>query len=45
MGEKRNASSVLVAKPYGKGPTGKSRHRWVDNIEIYLGEVGWSVVD
>jgi hypothetical protein len=39
MGEKRNAYRLLV------GPLGRPRRRWVDNIRIDLGEVGWGDVD
>jgi hypothetical protein len=45
MGEKRNAYRLLVGKKEGKRPLGRSRHRWVDNIRMYLGEVGWGDVD
>jgi hypothetical protein len=45
MGEKRNADRLLVGKPEGKRPLGKPRHRWVDNIRMDLGEVGWGDVD
>jgi hypothetical protein len=45
MGEKRNAYRLLVGKPEGKRPLGRSRHRWVDNIRMDLGEVGCSDVD
>jgi hypothetical protein len=45
MGEKRNAYRLLVGKPEGKRPLGRPRRRWVDNIWIYLGEVGWGDVD
>jgi hypothetical protein len=31
MGEKKNANRVLVEKPEGKRPLGRSRRRWVDN--------------
>jgi len=31
---------VLVGKPEGKRPLGRSRRRWVDNIRIDLQEVG-----
>jgi 3-oxoacyl-ACP reductase-like protein len=31
---------VLVGKPEGERPLGKSRHRWEDNSKIDLGEVG-----
>jgi hypothetical protein len=43
MGEKRNAYRLLVGKPEEKRPLG--RRRWVDNIRIDLGEVGWGDVD
>jgi hypothetical protein len=45
MGEKRNAYRLLVGKPEGKKPLGRSRCRWVDNIRMDLEEVGWSDVD
>jgi hypothetical protein len=45
MGEKRNACRSLVGKPEGNRPLGRPRRRWVDNIRIDLGEVGWSDVD
>jgi hypothetical protein len=44
MGEKRNAYRLLVGKPEGKRPQGRPRHRWVNNIRMDLGEVGWSDV-
>jgi hypothetical protein len=44
-GEKRNAYRLLVGKSEGKRPLGRSRHRWVDNISMDLGEVGWGDVD
>jgi hypothetical protein len=45
MGEKRKAYRLLVGKPEGKRPLGRSRRRWVDNIRMDLGEVGWGDVD
>jgi transcription termination factor 2 len=45
MREKRNAYMLLVGKPEGKRPLGRQRHRWVDNIRMDLGEVGWDDVD
>jgi hypothetical protein len=30
-----------VGRPEGKRPLIRPRHRWVDNIEIYLREIGW----
>jgi hypothetical protein len=45
MGEKRKAYRLLVGKLEGKRPLGIPRCRWVDNIRIDLGEVGWGDVD
>jgi hypothetical protein len=45
MGEKRNAYRLLVGKPEGKRPLGRPRCRWVDNIRMDLGEMGWGDVD
>jgi hypothetical protein len=45
MGEKRNAYRLLVGKPEGKRPLRRPRHRWVDNIRMDVGEVGWGDVD
>jgi hypothetical protein len=45
MGEKRNAYRLLVGKPEGKRLLGRPRRRWVDNIRMDLGEVGWGYVD
>jgi hypothetical protein len=44
-GEKRNAYRLLLRKPEGKRPLGRPRRRWVDNIRMNLGEVGWDDVD
>ena len=45
MGEERGAYRVLVGKPEGKGPMGRPRRRWVDNIRMDLQEVGCGYVD
>jgi hypothetical protein len=45
MREKKNAYWLLVGKPKGKRPLGRPRHRWVNNIRMDLGEVGWGDVD
>jgi hypothetical protein len=34
-----------VGKPEGKRPLGRPRRRWVDNIKMDLGEIGWDVRD
>jgi hypothetical protein len=36
--EKRNAYRILVGKPEGKGPQGKPRCWWVDDIKMDLRE-------
>jgi hypothetical protein len=40
IGAKRNASRILMGKPEEKRPLGRPRRRWVDNIKMYLGEIG-----
>jgi hypothetical protein len=45
MGEKMNAYRILVGMPEGKRPLGRPRCRWVDNIRMDLGEIGWDGVD
>jgi hypothetical protein len=45
MGEKRNVYSLLVGKPDGKRPLGRPRRSWIDNIKVYLLEIGVNVVD
>jgi hypothetical protein len=44
MGENRNAYRLL-AKPEGKRALGRPIRRWVDNIRMDLGELGWGDVD
>jgi hypothetical protein len=41
--EKKNAFKVLVGKPDGKRPLGRPRRRWIDNIKMDLGEMGWEL--
>jgi hypothetical protein len=40
MGEGRNVHKVLVGKPEGKRPLGRSRSRWEDAIRMNLREIG-----
>jgi hypothetical protein len=44
-GEKRNAYRILVGKPEGKSPLGRSRRTWEDNIKMDLREIGWGGLD
>jgi hypothetical protein len=41
LGETRNAYRILVGKPEGKRPLGRPRRRWVENIKMDVGEIGW----
>jgi hypothetical protein len=34
-----------VGKPEGKGPLGRPRRRWEDNIMMNLREIGWGDMD
>jgi hypothetical protein len=45
MGEERKVYKVLVGKPEGKWPLGRSRHRWEDGIRMDLREIGLGGVD
>jgi hypothetical protein len=45
MGAKRNAYRILVGNPEGNIPLGRSRRRWVNNIKMDLGEIGWDGMD
>jgi hypothetical protein len=40
MGEERNVYKVLVGKPEGKRPLGRSRRTWEYGIRMYLREIG-----
>jgi hypothetical protein len=44
-GEKRDAYRLLVGKLEGKRPLGRPRRKWMDNIKMDLGEIGWGGVD
>jgi hypothetical protein len=44
-GEKGTVYRLLVGNPEGKRPLVRPRRRWVDNIRMDLGEVGWDDVD
>jgi hypothetical protein len=43
MGARRDACRILVGKPEGKISLG--RRKWVGNIKMDLGEIGWDGVD
>jgi hypothetical protein len=41
----RNAYKILVGKPEGKGPLGRPRRRWEDDIRKDHKEIGWEDMD
>jgi len=43
--ERRGIYRLLVGKTERKRPTGRPRHRWEDNIKMYLQEMGCGVMD
>jgi hypothetical protein len=43
--ERRGVYRVLVGKSEGKGPLGRSKRRWEDNIKMHLQEVGSECID
>ena len=45
MAERRGVYRVLVGKPEGKGPLGRSGRRWEDNIKMDLHEVAYEGMD
>jgi len=45
MEETRNGYSILVEKPEGKRPLGRTWRRWKDTIRIIHREKGWEVVE
>ena len=43
--ERRGLHRVLVGKPEGKRPLGRTRRRWANNIRMDLQEVGCGGMD
>jgi hypothetical protein len=41
MRETRNAYGILVGKPEGKRPPGRTRRRWVVNVKMDFRKIGW----
>jgi len=41
MEERRGAYKILVGKPEGMGPLGRTRNIWEDDIKVDLQEVEW----
>jgi len=45
MGKRRDSYWGVVGKRVGKGPFGRWRYRWDDNIKVDLKENLWDGVD
>jgi ribosome biogenesis protein Nip4 len=45
MAEVRGTYNILVGRPEGRRRLGRPRHRWEDNIKMYLREIGFGDVD
>jgi hypothetical protein len=45
MGERTGVHRVLVGKPVGKRPHGRTRRRWDVNIKMDLQKLGCGVID
>jgi len=44
-GERKGVYRVLVGKPEGKRPLGRTKRRWKDNIKMDLREMGCGDMD
>jgi hypothetical protein len=44
-GEKSMAYRILMGKPEGKRLLGRSVRKWMANIKMDLGEIGWDGMD
>jgi hypothetical protein len=45
MGEVRGAYIILVGRPEGRRPLGRTRRRWEANIKMDLREIGFGDMD
>jgi hypothetical protein len=44
-GGKRGAYMIVVGRPEGRRPLGRSRRRWEDNIKMDLQDLEWVGMD
>jgi hypothetical protein len=44
-GDKRHAYRIFVGKPGGKRPLERPGCRWLNNIKMDIGEIGWGGMD
>ena len=40
MGDRQGAFRVLVVRPEGKGPLGRHKRRWENNIKMHIKKIG-----
>jgi hypothetical protein len=45
MHGEKNEYRILVGKPEGKRPLGRSRRRWENDIKMDIREIGWGCMD
>jgi len=45
MGDRRGACRMLVDRPERKRLLRRPRHRWEENIKMYIQELGWAGMD
>jgi len=45
MGDKKVVYRVLMERSEGKGPLGRTKRRWKDNIKMGIQELGQGVAD
>jgi hypothetical protein len=45
MDENKHAYRLMVGKPEGKRPIERTRHKWVDNVNMDLRGIGWGGMD
>jgi hypothetical protein len=45
MGEERNAYRLSVGTLKERRPLGRPRHRYLNNIELNLREIGWGGIE
>jgi hypothetical protein len=43
IGKSRDIYRILAGKSEGKGPLGRPKHRWEDNMKTDLKEIGWGM--
>jgi hypothetical protein len=45
MGERKNVKNLLEGESERKRPLGRPIYKWVGNIKVNLGDIGWGGMD